>query len=181
MLALFQSILNFIKQPRPKQLKYTPVNQRINIVLQCVIICIIIGLGIGVFTTMLGTLGVYNMEEHSVSKLFEENGPIFIIITAVIIAPILEELIFRAPLTLFDKKYFKIAFYVFAILFGYVHLFNFEITPKVLLFSPILVLPQIVLGLIFGYVRVRFGLLYSMLLHACYNGILIIPAALLME
>ena len=47
----------------------------------------------------------------------------------VIIAPIFEEIFFRAPLTLFKKaKSFKNAFYVFAIIFGFIHLTNYKIS-----------------------------------------------------
>ena len=180
MIALIYSIFNYLKNPRLKQLQYTSTKTKTKIVLQSVALCISIGIGLGVFSSILAVLGVYNPDTHAIAKLFEEQGALTIIFSAVILAPVIEELIFRGPLTLFNKKYFKIAFYSLALLFGYVHLFNFEITTKVLLFSPLLVLPQIVLGLVFGYIRVRFGLLYSMLLHACYNGVLIIPAALFM-
>ena len=55
---------------------------------------------------------------------------------AVIAAPLLEELLFRAPITLFqNKKYFKIVFYTFALVFGFIHLSNFEITRDNLIIS----------------------------------------------
>ena len=64
--------------------------------------------------------------------------------------------------------------YVFAILFGLVHITNFKITPSVLLLAPILVLPQICIGGFLGFIRVRFGLLWSIALHGSYNGILML-------
>ena len=94
---------------------------------------------------------------------------------AALIAPVFEELIFRAPLTAFKKKnQFRIAFYVFAILFGFVHITNFELTTNVLILSPILVLPQTLVGGYFGFIRVRFGLLWSIALHGSYNAILML-------
>lgn len=180
MIALIHSIYQYLKKPRLKQLRYTADATKTKIVFQSVALCIAVGLGLGIFTSILAILGVYNPDTHAIAKMFEEEETYSIILGAVVIAPIAEELIFRGPLTLFSKKYFRIAFYSFAIIFGYVHLLNFEITTKILIFSPLLVLPQIVLGLVFGYIRVRFGLLYSMLLHGCYNGVLIIPAALFM-
>ena len=98
-----------------------------------------------------------------------------IFLFVVVIAPLFEELIFRAPLTLFKgKKSFRIGFYVFAVLFGLVHISNFTMTTNVLLLAPILVLPQTLLGGYLGFIRVRFGLGWSMALHACYNGVLML-------
>lgn len=180
MKQLFFSILKYVKNPRLKQLKHATVQQKVGIVLACVPICIALGLGFGLIIAVLEALGLYSSDDHAVSKLFEEETPLYIISSAVILAPLIEELIFRGPITLFNKKYFKIAFYTFTILFGYVHIFNFDITTQLILLSPLLVAPQIVVGLVFGYVRVRLGLIYSMLLHACYNAVLIIPSVLFM-
>ncbi len=98
-----------------------------------------------------------------------------ILLFAVVIAPLFEELIFRAPINFFkNKKSFKIAFLRFAIIFGFIHITNFKLHTNVLLLAPILVLPQILLGGYFGFIRVRFGLIWSYALHACYNGILML-------
>lgn len=125
-------------------------------------------------------LGVFQMKDHAVNKMFENFSPLAIIFLAVLVAPVLEELIFRAPITLFCKynKSFRYIFYGFAIVFGYVHITNFEITTKVLLVSPILVAPQTMLGLLLGMIRVKLGLIYSILFHGIYNAILVIPGVL---
>lgn len=154
--------------------------------------------------TIMGILfmsGVLENEYHAFDDL--KDLPSYqIFIMAAVLAPIFEEIFFRAPLVLFKsplKLYFKIIpfsnqriefpeievnsfknprvfkfmFYTLALLFGYVHLFNYQIDTNILLFSPILVAPQIVLGLIFGFVRVRFGLPWAMLMHGAYNGVLV--------
>ena len=59
------------------------------------------------------------------------------------------------------------------------HISNFEMTKQVLLFSPLLVAPQISVGFLLGYIRVRFGLIWSMALHACYNMVLIVPVLIM--
>ncbi|RAJ12020.1 CPBP family intramembrane glutamic endopeptidase [Olleya aquimaris] len=181
MKALFYSILNYVKNPRLKQLTHITIQQKLSIVFTCVPICIGLGLGFGLVIVVLEALGVYDSDTHAINKLLEEESPAYILFTAVILAPVIEEFIFRGPLTLFNKKYFKIVFYAFAILFGYVHIINFEITTQVILLSPLFVAPQIIIGLVFGYIRVRLGLAYAMLLHACYNGVLMIPSLLFME
>ena len=110
------------------------------------------------------------MENHKVDKMFKDMGILQMILLGAILVPVIEEVIFRGPITLFkNPKYFKFAFYFFALLFGFVHISNFEITTNVLLLSPVLVLPQILLGGYFGYIRVRFGIQWSMLLHGTYN------------
>jgi hypothetical protein len=67
------------------------------------------------------------------------------------------------------KNYIAI-FYSSAIYFGYVHLGNFgTLTYEKVLFSPIIVLQFVVLGIMFGYVRVRLGLLWGIMLHIMFN------------
>lgn len=116
-----------------------------------------------------------DMDTHAMEELMKKMSKTKIFLITVVGAPLLEELFFRAPITLFNnKKYFKIVFYLFAIVFGLVHLSNFQITTNVLLFAPILVAPQTILGGYLGFIRVRFGLQWSILLHACYNAFFMI-------
>ena len=111
---------------------------------------------------------------HITDSLFDDSNGFKILFFAAILAPLIEELIFRGPLVYFSQpRAFKIAFYVIGIIFAYVHIFNFEITTNVILFSPLLVAPQFFIGLIFGFIRIRFGLIWSILLHSIYNGILV--------
>lgn len=111
---------------------------------------------------------------HITDSLFDDSNGIKILFFAAILAPLIEELIFRGPLVYFSQpRAFKIAFYVIGVIFAYVHIFNFEITTNVILFSPLLVAPQFFIGLIFGFIRIRFGLIWSILLHSIYNGILV--------
>lgn len=73
-------------------------------------------------------------------------------------------------------RYYGWIFYGATLLFALVHLINFELSARLLLFAPLLVLPQFLLGLVLGYVRVRQGLLWAIALHAVYNGIILILA-----
>jgi hypothetical protein len=47
------------------------------------------------------------------------------------------------------------------------------------LLSPLLVAPQLTVGVFLGFIRVRFGLNWAIALHAFYNLILVGPAILL--
>lgn len=70
------------------------------------------------------------------------------------------------------QRYFPFLFYGIALLFGIVHLSNFvNLKIEHYLAFPLLVFNQIVMGLLFGYVRVNYrnGFIYSVLLHLLIN------------
>ena len=156
----------------------------------------------------LEQLGLWDEDMHSLQKIFQEMEPVLIFFFAVIMAPLLEEVMFRLILRfrsnflilwsihigvalhlgqkrsllktarkVWDKFYGWI-FYLMAAAFGLMHIMNFEPSLNIYLLAPILVAPQILIGINLGYLRVRFGLIWSILFHACYNGILMSIALL---
>ncbi len=179
--SILQNIYTYIKNPTCERHEDLTVKDKGTLLL------IILGLAFVInffFILLIGgleQLGLFSMEDHAINKMFENLSPLIIIFTAVVVAPVIEELIFRAPITLFcgSGKTFRWIFYGFAILFGYVHITNYELTTNVLLISPVLVAPQIILGLLLGMIRVKLGLIYSIIFHAVYNAILVIPGVLL--
>lgn len=70
-------------------------------------------------------------------------------------------------------KKINLIYYASAILFGWLHILNFELNYLNLLLTPILTLPQFFSGLITGYVRLKFGFLYPLTFHIFTNSILI--------
>ncbi|GAK88809.1 hypothetical protein JCM19297_3333 [Nonlabens ulvanivorans] len=70
---------------------------------------------------------------------------------------------------------------MFALAFGAVHISNYGVSLTTILLLPIITGPQIVTGLFLGLIRVKVGLLYSMLFHALYNGVLMIPSILFVK
>ena len=65
---------------------------------------------------------------------------------------------------------FAYVFYLSAVLFAFIHIYNFhDMMPWY--YTPILVFPQFFIGLYLGYLRVRNGLSYSILVHAINNAI----------
>ncbi|MGJ8745748.1 CPBP family intramembrane glutamic endopeptidase [Polaribacter sp.] len=175
----FLNLINYLKNPVLEKDSNTTLKYRFKIFFHLLIISIITGIIIAPFFAILEELQLVNMENHKIEAMFKDMGVLQIIALAAILVPIIEEAIFRAPITAFKKPlYFKVAFYSFALLFGFVHISNFDITTNVLLLSPLLVLPQILLGGYLGYIRVRFGIQWSMLLHGTYNCILILLSML---
>ncbi|MGB7409049.1 MAG: CPBP family glutamic-type intramembrane protease, partial [Pontixanthobacter sp.] len=73
----------------------------------------------------------------------------------------------QTPMRWFARE-FPFIFWATAAVFALVHLINFEQASLIVLLP--LVLPQFVAGLMFGYVRVHYGLWAAMLLHALHNG-----------
>ena len=156
----------------------------------------------------LEQLGLWEEDMHSLQKIFQEMEPVLIFLFAVIVAPLFEEVMFRLILKfrsnflilwsihigvalhlgqkrsllktarkVWDKFYGWI-FYLMAVAFGLMHIMNFEPSLNIYLLAPILVAPQILIGINLGYLRVRFGLIWSILFHAFYNGILMSIALL---
>ena len=156
----------------------------------------------------LEQLGLWDEDMHSLQKIFQEMEPVLIFFFAVIMAPLLEEVMFRLILRfrsnflilwsihigvalhlgqkrsllktarkVWDKFYGRV-FYLMTMAFGLMHIMNFEPSLNIYLLAPILVAPQILIGINLGYLRVRFGLIWSILFHALYNGILMSIALL---
>lgn len=69
------------------------------------------------------------------------------------------------------SKNFPIYFYGVAVFFAFVHVSNFQINPDQWMFVPVLVIPQFLLGLLLGYIRMKYGILYCILVHALNNSI----------
>ena len=156
----------------------------------------------------LEQLGLWEEDMHSLQKIFQEMEPVLIFFFAVIVAPLFEEVMFRlilkfrsnflilwsihigVALHLGQKrsllktarkvwdKFYRWIFYFMAVAFGLMHIMNFEPSLNIYLLAPILVAPQILLGINLGYLRIRFGLIWSILFHALYNGILMSIALL---
>ena len=158
------------------------------------IMAILIGL-----LSALEAAGWLPLDQNKLPEVLDEFPVWQLLALVILFIPLLEELIFRAylrfdrnifilPLLWFaglggkekkeaseaairrgwDRNYRSI-FYVAAIIFGLIHISNYEMTNEVLLVAPLLVLPQIVVGLLLGFLRVRYGFFWGFLLHALHN------------
>ncbi len=173
MIETINELFEFIKNPVLGKDENTKFIYRLKKFFSIFIISLITSFFFTMLISLLEESGFISTDKHSVEDLFKKLTALQFFIFAVVIAPLLEETIFRAPLTLFKKKKaFKISFYAFAIAFGFIHITNYEITKNILLFSPLLIAPQIFAGFYFGFIRVKFGLVWSIALHATYNGFL---------
>lgn len=171
----FSELIAYLKNPVLEKDNNQETSYRLRKFFNILIISIITGAILSPIFILIEASGLVDLNDHAMEEMMRTMSKTVIFLFAVVLAPLLEELIFRAPITLFrDEKYFKAAFYFFAVIFGLVHITNFTMTTNVLLLAPILVLPQIVLGCYLGFIRVKFGLGWGMLLHACYNAFFIL-------
>ncbi|MEF8879287.1 MAG: hypothetical protein V5A64_02705 [Candidatus Thermoplasmatota archaeon] len=75
----------------------------------------------------------------------------------------------------FYSKNFFFIFYFFAVLFAGVHIFNYSNFEGIWFLIPLLVAPQFIGSLVMGYVRIHYGLHWSVLTHMLDNGVLFTP------
>lgn len=72
-------------------------------------------------------------------------------------------------------RIYGVVFYTIAILFGLIHIANykdFNYASAAILLVPVLVAPQIIGGLLMGYMRVKHGFFWGYFLHAGHNAFL---------
>ena len=115
---------------------------------------------LAVFTACCAILFIY---------FFAKSNPKILIFSTLLAFSSIVYLYFDRCLV-FINNHYRLFFYFSAILFGLLHIFNFTgINCYNLIFTPLLVLPQIFLGLILGYLRVTYGFKYGVLFHAVVN------------
>ncbi|MCX2743323.1 CPBP family glutamic-type intramembrane protease [Mangrovivirga sp. M17] len=83
--------------------------------------------------------------------------------------------IFNNQLSSFWKVNFRWIFYFSILLFGLLHIVNFNIPPLYYLLAPIFTFSQLIAGFLYGFVRVKYGFLYALFFHMINNlfGVLI--------
>lgn len=62
-------------------------------------------------------------------------------------------------------------FYTLLLTFSFLHLGNYKITTELQLFSPIIVLPKILGGILYSYLRLNSGIIIAICFHSFNNGI----------
>ncbi|MBE7383657.1 MAG: CPBP family intramembrane metalloprotease [Leptolyngbya sp. SIO1E4] len=101
-------------------------------------------------------------------------------------------LIVGAVLYLIVKKYYSVwrveqfysrrmapLYYGSSILFGFVHVFNFAGIERYFYLSPLIMLPYAIFGLLLGYVRIKHGFQWAVVLHAVNNAYAFLPLVMM--
>jgi membrane protease YdiL (CAAX protease family) len=199
----YTDLIDFLRNPTDQSALELTLTEKLKKLFSLFIIEIpIMGLLI-ISISGLETMGLLNSEEHKFNDLIKTWPIWSVLLFTVVIGPFFEELIFRSYLRYkknylfnfiislvsltgfrneqkldtflrsFWKKRYKFIFYFSAVLFGVIHIANFKFSYTILLLSPILVAPQIVLGLFIGFLRVRYGFILGFLLHVIHNALFI--------
>jgi membrane protease YdiL (CAAX protease family) len=170
---MLRHLWSFVRRPVYSPYSKLPPVLRFRIVFGCVVWNLIIAIGLVILTEGLFLWLGIDAGKHKTEEMFLNFSLLQIFLLLVIVAPFTEELIFRGPLVFFkNSAYFPVAFYLSCLIFGLVHLGNFEEGSSLLLWAPLLVAPQLIMGFFLGYLRVKLGLGYAILMHLTHNGIL---------
>lgn len=98
-------------------------------------------------------------------SIFLKSSSIFLVVFLII------KIDDKTLLKLTNERFYTKYFYAFSIIFGLLHIRNFyqEIPVNLLLFTPLYIIPQIILSLFLGYIRLKNGIIWSILLHSLFN------------
>ena len=158
---------------------------------------------------IIESTGLYSTNDNKLNELLKTMPAAVFAILGVLIIPFTEEVIFRLYLRyntnyllrflvslsfvagkknkvrveawvkkIWHQQY-RYIFYLAALLFGFIHIFNYEYDLKMLILFPLITIPQIVGGILLGYLRVRFNLIWGFFLHALHNAIFLLPVIFL--
>ena len=199
----YTDLISFLKNPIDEAGPELSIAQKFKSVISLLIIEIPLMAVLILLISGLETLGLVDPDNHKIMDMIKSYPVVLLLVLTVVIGPLIEELIFRLYLRYKDnyalrflisivsltgvrneqkaetffislwKKRYKFIFYFSAVIFGLIHISNFEFSYTILLLSPILVAPQIILGLIIGYSRVRNGFVSGLLLHSLHNAFFI--------
>lgn len=93
----------------------------------------------------------------------------FLIAIVALFAPEESKSAIYANVRTFWKRFFWVFFYLMTSTFAFIHIFNYVDAKQLLLWSPLLTMTQFFTGLILGYIRIRFGFLWSWWYHGVFN------------
>lgn len=175
-----KDVLLFVRDPQYRQDSNISFIYRAKACVNLLFWAIGIGLGLSVLLGLISSYIPWDLDDHLFQEMLEDYPATMIVFLAVGLAPALEELVFRGPLWFFrNTPNFKGVFYLLTTVFALVHLSNFQNLKEIWLLTPILIAPQLNVGIFLGFIRVRFGLLWSIGFHAAYNGFLLAPVLFL--
>jgi membrane protease YdiL (CAAX protease family) len=121
----------------------------------------------------LALLFYFGLAVFYLNKIFTDSTLFILVFVALILAILVFQYLWKNKTRRIKliKRYFPYHFYSTAIIFGLVHISNYDNPFKFGLPIVLLILPQLFVGFILGYVRMRFGISKSIIMHAAYNFI----------
>ncbi|MBT8312615.1 MAG: CPBP family intramembrane metalloprotease, partial [Flavobacteriaceae bacterium] len=119
---MIKEVWEFLKRPRYEPFLPMQRADKIRYFIHLLAMALAFSFFFGIFGTLIAEHMGLVTNEHAMEKFLENSSTSTLFVFVVILAPALEELIFRAPLALFRKvTYFPLIFYLSVLLFGAVH------------------------------------------------------------
>lgn len=191
---------SFLKNPQEKFNETLSIKQKWEVLFSILLLDFILVISASAISSFIDSF-LFELKSDPLEELFSNKGAFSILILAAVVVPFIEELIFRFPLKyernllfhffdyltnnrakIFWFKHFRIFFYISALLFALMHLTNFSNTNILFyILAPLIVLPQFIGGITLGYIRLKLGFFWGVLLHGLYNLILFSVAILFLN
>ena len=105
---------------------------------------------------------------YMTKSTFTFNVACYLVAAVLIGCVVFQQRILEGVKELWNTK-FRSVFYITALVFGGIHIINHRLSVANLIFAPLIVAPQIILGLNAGYLRVKSGFKWGLLLHILHN------------
>ena len=169
--VLLKTFLLFLKQPTFKT-NLKSFKDNLSDILFYFIFIIIVTF---VFLGLIYLSVVSGFNRFPINKSDNEAYSLSTLFFGLLLSPVIEEFIFRFPLFLYyDSKKIKVAYYFSSVVFSLIHIFKFDFDNYLILNCCLILTPIFFGGLMLGYIRVIYGLKFSILLHILHNFWLLI-------
>ena len=185
----FKNLISFLRRPEETPLQNPTIADKLKLWTTALLLRIFAG---AIFMTMPILINEVVVSLDYGEDYLSNDHFLFNVLMIAILVPIVEEFIFRFPLKykrnylfrLIDTgtnrkaekiwyKHFPLFFYAFATVFGLIHSSNYNNTSLLFyLLIPIIISSQIFGGVMYGYVRIKLGFWWGVLLHATFNLLL---------
>ena len=195
--SVFNDFISFLKNPKEESILNSATFSKLKFIGLLYLIELPVIVTFIAILSLIKHFKLFDIGEHMADDLLFKYSYATILFLAVIVAPLIEETLFRLPLRYrrnyllrlvvggisitglvekeklqqkvqrFWKAFFAWFFYGMAIIFGLIHLTNYADAKSLILLAPILTITQLFGGLIMGYIRVKIGFLWGCHLSCC--------------
>lgn len=198
---VFNDFIAFLKSPGEESTPDRSASSKLKHIALLYLIELPVILAFIAILSLLKHYKLFDIGKHMGDDLLFKFSYGAILFLAVIVAPLIEETLFRLPLRYhrnyvlrlivwcisitglvgkvklkqsvqrFWKTSFAWFFYGMAITFALIHMTNYANAKSLILLAPLLTITQLFGGLIMGYIRVKLGFMWGVTYHAAHNFI----------
>jgi len=123
-----------------------------------------------IFIAMIAAYSLFYLSHKSLTTIITLRElfrfSVFVTVSFAVVFSLKEQFLSRLL-----NKYFGVYFYSLTVVFGLLHVANFlSLVPENLIFiAPLFALHQVIVGFFLGYLRIKNGLIWCILLHFMFN------------